>query len=98
MGATLAKTEMTKEETEEEKQQRELRALRAFDKIKNSKHSKMIAYDTEQDLYVAYCQIITCDTTKLLGYYKTLEEAEKRVDDLVLKLYGEIENKRFFVI
>lgn len=95
MGATLGKPEKAKEETEEEKYQRR---LRAFDKIKNSKHSKMIAYNIEEDLYVPYCQIITSDNTKSLGYYKTIEEAEKRLDDLVLKLYGEIENKRFFVI
>jgi hypothetical protein len=90
MGATLAKEEA--EETDEQQQ------LVAIEKsIQQSKYTAFINYIRIPKLYVAYYTILNGRIDgryrKPLGYYKTLEEAEKRVDDLMLKLFGKIENE-----
>lgn len=94
MGATLAKIQISKEEAEETEEQHRIRVIKQT--IYNSHHCDLIEYHEKVYLYEAYYQIRYTRIT--LGYYKTLEEAEKRLDDLSLKLFGEIENKHLIGI
>ena len=69
--------------------------------IRKSFYSGCIEYDNDKMLYIAYYYMPVCNHNRLrftLGYYKTLKEAEDGIEQKIIKIFGQPENKELFNI
>lgn len=60
------------------------------DAILKSKFKNFITYDYENNVFIVTLKIF--NVTKLIGFYKSLEEAEKKAEDLIKGLCSNVEN------
>jgi hypothetical protein len=68
--------------------------------IRKSHHKDFIYYDGNKMLYVAYYNMRNNGVGLMItfGYYKTLKEAEDGIEQKIIKIFGQPENKELFNI